>query len=360
MHTGNREFSCPHCTQRFGRKDHMTRHAKKTHASLYPGSGGGERLRVVSGPEQQQHSRPTRSGRKERSVSEPGPGRGGEESRGKTVGEPRAVIVHSSSSSSSSSSGRVGESSSGSSVITSLYQPNIIYSSPLDNIQEKQDSPPVRDFQRLMTMDNDQMIIKEEEPYFTENMEQEGSDIKELLDDKDRIDLHSFMEEFAEKKIFLGPAATQQIEEEHLLRTNFSGGLVKMEPSSRPASPAPASLIEEEQYGSTGAHHLPHHLPPLIHLEPPQQPLHCLKARNVLLRTQSQDSITRTKNPVLPSIHAETCLVVPEPNQVKYPAGSGQLLFGFSEDREEQFTELRGSLFLSEDYTQSYFQPWNN
>ena len=59
VHTGNREFCCPHCTQRFGRKDHMTRHAKKTHASFYtdpaqpallgpgvrPGGGGGGRTR---------------------------------------------------------------------------------------------------------------------------------------------------------------------------------------------------------------------------------------------------------------------------------------------------------------------------
>ena len=348
VHTGNREFSCPHCTQRFGRKDHMTRHAKKTHASLYPGGGGQERVRVVSGPQQHQH-RPSRSTRKERSVSEPGPGRGGEEKKMKTVGEPRPVIVH-------CSSARPDD---GGSVTTSLYQPNIIYSSALDNIQEKQDSPPVRDFQRLMTLDNNRMIIKEEEPYFHENMEQEDTDIKELLDDKDRIDLHSFMEEFAEKKTFLGPAVTQQIEEE---LNNFDGSLVKMEPNSRPSSPTNTNMIEEE-YGRTtedfsgnSGHQLPH----LIHLEPPQQPLHCLKTRNILLRTQSQDSITRTKNPVLPSIHAETCLVVPEPNQVKYPAGNGQLLFGFSEEREEQFTELRGSLFLSEDYSQSYFQPWNN
>ena len=48
-------------------------------------------------------------------------------------------------------------------------------------------------------------------------------------------------------------------------------------------------------------------------------------------RTPSQDSITRTKNPVLPSIHTETCLVVPEPNIVKYPgqgAGGQHMLSG--------------------------------
>ena len=68
VHTGNREFSCPHCTQRFlpqfirfsrknnllslrfGRKDHMTRHAKKTHANFYDSSERLERTRLISTP----------------------------------------------------------------------------------------------------------------------------------------------------------------------------------------------------------------------------------------------------------------------------------------------------------------------
>lgn len=29
VHTGIRNFACPFCTQRFGRKDHLVRHAKK-------------------------------------------------------------------------------------------------------------------------------------------------------------------------------------------------------------------------------------------------------------------------------------------------------------------------------------------
>src|SRR5690606_31847011 len=31
VHTGMRNFACPYCTQRFGRKDHLVRHAKKSH-----------------------------------------------------------------------------------------------------------------------------------------------------------------------------------------------------------------------------------------------------------------------------------------------------------------------------------------
>jgi hypothetical protein len=31
VHTGQRNFACPFCQQRFGRKDHLVRHAKKSH-----------------------------------------------------------------------------------------------------------------------------------------------------------------------------------------------------------------------------------------------------------------------------------------------------------------------------------------
>ena len=85
------------------------------------------------------------------------------------------------------------------------------------------------------------------------------------------------------------------------------------------------------------------------------------KARSIFLRTPSQDSITRTKNPVLPSIHTETCLVVPEPNTVKYPSSSNLLFSGDEREVVETLTELRGSLFLSDEYGQQYnlHQPWN-
>ena len=60
------------CTHRFGRKDHMTRHAKKTHANFYDSS---ERLdtrgRQISTPlpgEEEEEMPPRlRMGRKERS-----------------------------------------------------------------------------------------------------------------------------------------------------------------------------------------------------------------------------------------------------------------------------------------------------
>ena len=33
VHTGNREFSCPHCTQRFGRKVEMSENLKILHTN---------------------------------------------------------------------------------------------------------------------------------------------------------------------------------------------------------------------------------------------------------------------------------------------------------------------------------------
>ena len=75
---------------------------------------------------------------------------------------------------------------------------------------------------------------------------------------------------------------------------------------------------------------------------------------------------------MLPSIHAESCLLVPDPGLVKWPAHTSApasvLLAGHapSPDTEadpscaaDQLTELRGSLFLSDEYGQAYFQPWN-
>ncbi|XP_015252311.1 PREDICTED: zinc finger protein PLAGL2-like [Cyprinodon variegatus] len=44
VHTGRRDFLCPCCAQRFGRRDHLTRHLKKSHAQesgLMPASNSG-------------------------------------------------------------------------------------------------------------------------------------------------------------------------------------------------------------------------------------------------------------------------------------------------------------------------------
>ena len=190
--------------------------------------------------------------------------------------------------------------------------------------------------------------------------------IKELLEEKDRLDLSSFMTEFTEdlppnlsgkKRICLNPPSPS-MDDECLLPKYLEENLIKMEPNSRPSSPMDSTLIQENfttvngQYTSFDSDPpQPGPYPQLIPIQP--------KARTIYIRTQSQDSLTKTKNPVLPSIHAESSLVVPEPNQIKYPTVQNPLFLGFSDEKDDQLTELRGSLFLSEDYGQSYFQPWN-
>ena len=147
------------------------------------------------------------------------------------------------------------------------------------------------------------------------------------------------------------------MDEDSLLPKYLEENLIKMEPNSRPSSPMDSTLIQEnfnstnQQYPSFDQDPSRHPFPHLIPIQP--------KPRTIFIRTQSQDSLTKTKNPVLPSIHAESSLVVPEPNQIKYPTTQNHLFLGFSDEKDEQLTELRGSLFLSEDYGQSYFQPWN-
>jgi len=479
VHTGNREFSCPHCTQRFGRKDHMTRHAKKTHASFYENS----RTRLVSTPIPDQHTDQElpRSSRKERSISDPGPvpvspaihqpseHKLMEESAGvhpiqatndfhklvtqdkvdKVKTQPlalqRQVIVHPSSTSDSfnrpllqrniensdsykqdllhirtqnitrsNTSVKTGTSQAKSREPPIIFPTNIpqnvvnyshsglnFYSRGSSNdyegdsmgLDQKEnfqlnemhskkerasskvgESPPTNELQKLLTIDHKSVIIKEEEPsaeLYDEDLTDENA-IKELLAEKDRIDLTSFMTEFTDdlppnlsgrKRIFLNPPSPP-MDEESLLPKYLEENLIKMEPNSRPSSPMDSTIIQDnfatsnEQYSSFDADALdpanprPGPYPPhLIPLQP--------KPRTIFIRTQSQDSLTKTKNPVLPSIHAESSLVVPEPNQIKYPTTQNPLFLGFSDEKDDQLTELRGSLFLSEDYGQSYFQPWN-
>jgi len=491
VHTGNREFSCPHCTQRFGRKDHMTRHAKKTHASFYENNKPlPERTRLISTPalDKSSDQELPRSSRKERSISDPGPipvspslnkseqeklvGEGVsaqvahefqnlvtqdsfDKNKPQTLPVQRQVIVHPSSISDSfnrlpMAAKRINENADSfkpgflqirtpnitrpnmslkaQSIQTkpcetpilfptnlpqnglNFTQPgllnmyaqgdedqvrsrehitdgqNLLYSSDIlaqkenfqiNDMQAKREktsirvpeTPPADEFQRLMTLERKSVIIKEEESsqeFYEEDLPDENT-IKELLNEKDRIDLTSFMTDLNDdlpptvmvrKKVYLSPPSPS-MGDDGLLQKYMEENLIKMEPNSRPSSPMDSSLIQEnfdetnEQFATFEQDSAPQSFPPhLIPLQP-------RPPRTIFIRTQSQDSLTKTKNPVLPSIHTESSLVVPEPSQIKYPATQNQLFLGFGDEKDDQLTELRGSLFLSDDYGQSYFQPWN-
>jgi len=486
VHTGNREFCCPHCSQRFGRKDHMTRHAKKTHPSFYPEGvsvgGRGERTRYVSSPGKTP-GRPVRTQRKERSISDPGPLRipdpkkvakeepeeGSSSSSSKTlIGHPRHVIVHHSSSRGATeldthysySGGSVTYCEDSAPCVprrtfgedSGYTLPDMAHPSPETDFQgiqgpaefQQMNSPD--DFQRTiqspteltrlthMSLENSEMIIKEEDPYYDDQESPEEHAIRELFEGKDRLDLGSLMNEFGDSKrsFLLSPEESSKFEFGDTRKTYLSPSspdddaslmttTMETDIKTEPRSPLPTldpHMIKEEyprhQYhgypeNNPGYHNdrviqnitqqqgviseeeaedmtseaglLP--LQPLSSQQGQPQPvaMEVAKPRTVFIRTPSQDSITRTKNPVLPSIHTESRLVVPEPNSHKYPGhntGPGHVLSGHTllfagiateteagempgEARVETdtLTELRGSLFLSDEYGQAYFQPWN-
>ena len=187
---------------------------------------------------------------------------------------------------------------------------------------------------------------------------------KELLAEKDSIDFNSFMNEYTEegpplldprRKMFLSPPPSPSLPEDSCLLPKYlEESLIKLEPDSNPSSPMDSSGLPPDQYS-----------PPQYEVTQQQVPeqqafphLHA-RARAIYLRAQSQDSLTRTKNPVLPSIHAESSLV-PDVKLAKYPVINQETFsLDFSEEREGGLTDLRGQLFLAEELGQNIFQPWN-
>merc|ERR1719210_1199400 len=190
---------------------------------------------------------------------------------------------------------------------------------------------------------------------------------------KERMDFNTFINDISDdahhhqqlppalndskKKLFLNPPSPSMAEDS-LLPKYLEESLIKLEPPSSPTSMDSTSEIADVGFPTSNAQYSPQ--PPSLATSHPF-PVIQAKARAIYLRTQSQDSLTRTKNPVLPSIHAESTLVVPEPKVVKYPV-TGQdnaVSLDFTEDQEDGLADLKGQLFLSEEYGQNIFQPWN-
>jgi len=456
VHTGNREFSCPHCTQRFGRKDHMTRHAKKTHANFYDSSERLERTRLISTPlpGEEEEELVVRPSRKERSVSDPGPPlllsrelkvpsysskveplnemaestqqlhqlpnqqkvieefeklvtqdtldlvKVGEEVVASSVQQQQVTTVSSVPSEtgflSSLPSKRIIKASSvieqqagcrdrfvlnnGQYFTLSQHhqQPSNPISPPETNTKDVSDMQdeardhPMQVKVQQATAANDMLkfLLKEERNgLFDNNLGEDVRAFKELLAEKESMDFNTFMNDISDegnppvlnnsnskKKLFLNPPSPS-LTEDSLLPKYLEESLIKLEPPSSPTSMDSTSEIAAG-FPTSNAQFSPT-LPPLATSHP--FPVIQAKARAIYLRTQSQDSLTRTKNPVLPSIHAESTLVVPEPKVVKYPV-TGQdnsVSLDFTEDQEDGLADLKGQLFLSEEYGQNIFQPWN-
>ena len=377
----------------------MTRHAKKTHPNLWEGSERTRRAssssvntgavtsarsRFLSTPG---HAPPPltslRPQRKERSISDPGPLRSPdlkishessvgvilEETTARPIGLPRQVIVHH-----SSARGVIEEGS-------QYEERGLSYSSSGGSVSYCDMSPPSGEFQKLLDLDLDsggaeRMVIKEED--------EDDTSLGELLGVSGVRDMNlgTLMQEFAaadhKKEVICHDGDAVSTDDDRMMTEEEM--MIKMEPRSPPASPDPSiteasmilthpdmSLIHVSNSSSMSLILSPQDMSLIVasqqqQQQQQQQEQESLVSKARFLRTPSQDSITRTKNPVLPSIHTETCLVVPEPNSVKYP--HQQLLFtpghDDSRDMTETLTELRGSLFFTDDqHYSSLHQPWN-
>jgi hypothetical protein len=513
VHTGNREFCCPHCTQRFGRKDHMTRHAKKTHAQLFDGGGGGLEQRhhrrlastpSLGGDPLVSSSGTAASSRKERSVSDPGPALSAAAMNSCYGGNLGSAVVFSaggmmrpllsptgvlsdfqklgcatptplyqlssnarlppldalySSPSSCLRGSMIAEGDSGSGggsgdiflddehslsqlpvargsvsrlptetspgLFESSYDlkaemPLLIAASTTAVIEQQQRPPP------LVSLSGGGCVIKTEDPerggeedlFPSPEDSNSASDaaMRELLDEKDRMDIASFISEYndevyAKQKcgglleaVTNSPAAAmtssmktaeeREEEEEAEMEKIFVDAIKEEEPLtiSRPSTPPPAIVVDQaakdvivfdgpadpqERAITTAITGPPRRGSAGIGYTCTATVAPAPVPRPIFIRTQSQDSLTRTKNPVLPSIHAEQ-LVVPEPRLARYQQNPDPpfSLEDFEEveeatatattaasvvapQQQHQLTELKGSLFLSDDYNQSYFQPWN-
>jgi len=447
VHTGNREFGCPHCTQRFGRKDHMTLHAKKTHAQFYETRCSERTRQTTPLPEHVSEMMP-RTARKERSISDPGPmpifhhqfpetqesseppipvltvkrpfpgpvimQSSGPESapvqaspmygstflhinNESTRPGPSKILVTKSPSSNTEdgqhkngiidSMSRVtfpGEPHPGQKMMTgeNLLQIPAMAVAPqkteilqikVSDLRATLDLPhPGTDLSdslssvipphsiktepghHLVPHASSENLPKTQNFFVDDNKSQcaeTNSDMKNLLAEKSRMDFVTFIndcyngpdsEATSTTKLYLDPPSPRNINDGDNLFRRLCADEVKMEPESPPASPSP---LEQEKINlqTLLSSNLNHHQ---------EQPV----AGQIYYRSVSQDYVTKTKNPVLPSVHAEHTLVVPEPKQVNYAIQQIPLDFG---EEKDQLTELKGTLFLPEEYSQSIpFQPW--
>ena len=365
VHTGNREFSCPYCAQRFGRKDHMTRHAKKTHQQFY--EPGRQRLPSTPNPLRVEAAK---NSRKERSISDPGPFPSSPK-YSPDHGEVRPLLSSNQVTAAGFHKLEIPEPSEDQAHDSFVqvrpefeldedresYNPprsrhsqiytipekilssvDIVHKSPSDQFDLKhQVEPLIARYANLDPIGPVTEEIKKIESFAYPNTTENA--IKELLDEKDNLDFDSFISEMGED-IF---------EKRGLpLADSNSFCQIKQEPQSRPDTPVQLSAGSIIKYSDDDS---PETFPgPGLLQEKAVAP------KPVFMRTQSQDSLTRTKNPVLPSIHAEGTLVVPEPKQNRY---SSQDPFTLEFGGDSQLTELKGSLFMTDEDSSGYFQPWH-
>ncbi|QQP39531.1 Uncharacterized protein FKW44_020447, partial [Caligus rogercresseyi] len=281
VHTGDREFPCPHCTQRFGRKDHMVRHAKKSHPLEYALLTPPGNKNLVKGPFIKEEEKKKFLVPKIEPI---------EEEPSHTVDQKPSLLK---------------KTSSPPPPPPSLSSTTLEYHSP---------PPPP-------TPLNPSGYSPVPSPglahiFYNDSSSEQDLDslISQLVHDSSDLPLHP--------------------------RGSTDKSLVKLEespPSIKKVSPSEEEVVIAASSSSSASPPLPpspsvHHIPPSGLATGGSS-----SSRYLRMRNPSSDSVTHTKNPVLPSVYADNALIVPEPSKTKYPSS-------FQIDSEDSLSDLRALL----------------
>lgn len=292
VHTGNREFQCSFCSHRFGRKDHRMRHEKKTHANELLSSS------PISPKTADPINQSTVFVKQPRGVEEPLPApppptSGSERKRWRHVSSPS---IASSDFDMAESPIRLRAMSTSEPVCPphqSQNQQNQLFSSDLKYLESQLSPDSLQETGSNMSPDLNS--VKEE-------IESEDTCLSHGSEDTCKSDLDWIMSDFMVKT----SEDTNKVVESVLSPSPDSASLSPPGFYTDPGPP-PAliktEILEPAQNSATPS------TPPVM---PPLQPLpQCPKQL-------MSDFLTRTKNPVLPSVYIDNSLIVPEPSKQKY------------------------------------------
>uniref|UniRef100_A0A0K2U4P3 C2H2-type domain-containing protein n=1 Tax=Lepeophtheirus salmonis TaxID=72036 RepID=A0A0K2U4P3_LEPSM len=316
VHTGDREFPCHHCTQRFGRKDHMVRHAKKSHPLEF-----------------------------------------------QNVSVPQAAVGAAGSVTHPFTTSKIPHTPPSSSTLTTVKTeaPILIKQEPLERGESLIQPTP---FIEPISLSS----IKTEPPltFGPENVVSSFTSTPTV--DVSGVELYS-------KLIVPPPSNTILSATPEIPKKSPKKSSPRYSPptgSNIGYSPVPSPGLAHILYNDSSSEQdldsfisqlvndsgsdLPllrptNDLSPKVKLEEPSSSssvsISSKKVpdtsipnpanRYLRLRNQSSDSVTHTKNPVLPSVYADNALIVPEPSKTKYPSS-------FQIDSEDSLSDLRALL----------------
>ena len=327
VHTGNREFQCSFCSHRFGRKDHRMRHEKKTHANellstgsspISPKTEVNQSVFVKRGAahadlHQDQHP-----------LSHVG---GGGSASSSSMTSERRRWRHVSSPSIASSDFDM-DSPIRLRAMSTSEPPTSIYGTSLpSNANSSNTCPQAGPHQQNLFTSDLKYLESQLSP---ESLQETGSSAASNMSP----DLNSVKEEI-ENEDTCGSEDTCKsdldwIMSDFMVKTEDSGKVVESvlspSPDSSSLSPPgfytdsptpgpPQGMIKTEiiENGDVG--------PSAPQPPTPSTPTPVMPALQPLPQCPKQlmsDFLTRTKNPVLPSVYIDNSLIVPEPSKQKY------------------------------------------